>query len=156
MFYDTEWMISITNIVIHSAILLLMGGIILKTNYHKTTQGPNFENHWATVSSSPHYLNFVYKLEMFQCYLICRTWTHQMFMCCYLNSPAGRAASHHHYRGLDDGVSAIIRLLGDSRGHLGWGVSCGWQTRRWYTCYTCRFILTEGCGVFFQSRCMVP
>lgn len=32
---------------------------------------------------------------------------------------ASRAASHHHYRGLDDGVSPRVRLLGYSRGHLG-------------------------------------
>lgn len=33
--------------------------------------------------------------------------------------PASRAASHHHYRRLDDGVSPSVGLLGYSRGHLG-------------------------------------
>lgn len=32
---------------------------------------------------------------------------------------AGRTASHHHYRRLDDGVSSSVGLLGYSRGHLG-------------------------------------
>ena len=36
---------------------------------------------------------------------------------------AGRTASHHHYRGLDNGVSPCIRLLGYRRGHLGCWVS---------------------------------
>lgn len=32
---------------------------------------------------------------------------------------AGRAAPHHHYRGLDDGVGPSIGLLGYCGGHLG-------------------------------------
>lgn len=36
---------------------------------------------------------------------------------------AGRAASHHHYRGLDDGVTPSVGLLGYGRAHLGRWVS---------------------------------
>lgn len=32
---------------------------------------------------------------------------------------AGRTASNHHYRGLDDGVCTSIGLLGHGRAHLG-------------------------------------
>lgn len=37
--------------------------------------------------------------------------------------PASRAASHHHYRGLDDGVSRCVGLLGNCRAHLSRRVS---------------------------------
>lgn len=43
---------------------------------------------------------------------------------CLVSSPASGAASHHHYGGLDDGVSPSVRLLGYSRAHLGWWVTC--------------------------------
>lgn len=46
-------------------------------------------------------------------------------MCELESSPAGRAATHHHYRWLDDGVRPRIGLLGYSRAHLGCWVSCG-------------------------------
>lgn len=44
--------------------------------------------------------------------------------------PAGWASSHHHYRGLDDGVSAgIVGLLADGSGR--WSSSCCWEALGW-------------------------